>query len=112
MTVLLITAYVRRRLSVSTLTDKDTVVLAEFTNTTGDPVFDSTLRQGLFSQLEQSPFISLLSDTRISQTLLRMSKPKEVRFTPELAREVAKEPPAQQPWKDPYPVWEPNMLSG
>jgi hypothetical protein len=88
MTALLIAAYLHRRLSVSTLTDKDTLVLAEFTNTTNDPVFDSTLRQGLFSQLEQSPFLSLLSDSRIAQTLLRMSKPKDARLTPELAREV------------------------
>ena len=51
------------------LTDKDTVVLADFTNTTGDPVFDGTLRQGLSSQLEQSPFLNLLSDQKIAQTL-------------------------------------------
>ena len=47
------------------LTDKDTIVLADFTNTTGDPVFDGTLRQGLAMQLEQSPFLSLVSDERI-----------------------------------------------
>ena len=47
------------------LTDKDTIVLAEFTNTTGDPVFDDTLRQGLAVQLQQSPFLSLVSDERI-----------------------------------------------
>jgi hypothetical protein len=44
------------------LTDKDTIVLGEFTNTTGDPVFDDTLRQGLAVQLQQSPFLSLISD--------------------------------------------------
>ena len=49
------------------LTDKDTIVLAEFTNTTGDPVFDDTLRQGLAVQLQQSPFLSLISDERIRQ---------------------------------------------
>jgi eukaryotic-like serine/threonine-protein kinase len=70
------------------LTDKDTVVLAEFTNTTGDPVFDGTLRQGLSSQLEQSPFLNLLSDSRIAQTLTLMTQPKDVRLTPELARQV------------------------
>jgi eukaryotic-like serine/threonine-protein kinase len=84
---LLITTYFSRSHSIP-LTDKDTVVLAEFTNSTGDPVFDGTLRQGLFTQLEQSPFLSLLSDTRIGQTLLRMSRPKDARLTPELAREV------------------------
>jgi Protein kinase domain len=49
------------------LTEKDTIVLADFTNTTGDPVFDGTLRQGLSAQLEQSPFLNLLSDDRIAQ---------------------------------------------
>ena len=70
------------------LTEKDSVVLAEFTNTTGDPVFDGTLRQGLSSQLEQSPFLNLLSDERIAQTLTLMSQPKDARLTHELARQV------------------------
>jgi len=70
------------------LTDKDTIVLADFTNTTGDAVFDGTLRQGLASQLEQSPFLSLISDQRIVQTLALMSQPKDARLTPELARQV------------------------
>ncbi|HWY40857.1 MAG TPA: hypothetical protein VNX27_08680, partial [Chthoniobacterales bacterium] len=70
------------------LTDKDTIVLADFTNTTGDPVFDGTLRQGLAAQLGQSPFLSLISDQRIAQTLALMSQPKNARLTPELAREV------------------------
>ncbi len=54
--------YLRRQQT--TLTERETVVLAEFTNTTGDPVFDGTLRQGLSSQLEQSPFLDILSDSR------------------------------------------------
>ncbi len=70
------------------LTDKDTLVLADFANTTGDPVFDGTLRQGLSAQLEQSPFLSLVSDERIAQTLTLMAKPKETRLTPDVAREV------------------------
>jgi serine/threonine protein kinase/Flp pilus assembly protein TadD len=70
------------------LTEKDTIVLADFTNTTGDPVFDGTLRQGLSAQLEQSPFLSLISDQRISQTLALMSQPKNARLTKELGREV------------------------
>ena len=70
------------------LTDKDTVVVADFTNTTGDPVFDGALRQGLSSQLEQSPFLNLLSDQRIAQTLALMAQPKDSRLTQELAREV------------------------
>jgi serine/threonine protein kinase/Flp pilus assembly protein TadD len=70
------------------LTEKDSIVLAEFTNTTGDPVFDGTLRQGLSAQLEQSPFLNLLSDERVAQTLALMSQPKDARLTRELAREV------------------------
>ena len=70
------------------LTDKDTIVLAEFANTTGDPVFDGTLRQGLSAQLQQSPFLSLISDERISQTLTLMARPKDARLTPDVAREV------------------------
>ena len=70
------------------LTDKDTIVLAEFANTTGDPVFDGTLRQGLSAQLDQSPFLSLISDERIAQTLTLMAKPKDARLTPDVARDV------------------------
>jgi eukaryotic-like serine/threonine-protein kinase len=70
------------------LTNKDTLVLADFANTTGDPVFDGTLRQGLAAQLEQSPFLNLVSDQRIAQTLELMSQPKQARLTPELARDV------------------------
>ena len=70
------------------LTDKDTVVLADFTNTTGDSVFDGTLRQGLAAQLEQSPFLRLLSDQQISKTLTLMTRPKDARLSHEVAREV------------------------
>jgi len=70
------------------LTDKDTIVLADFTNTTGDPVFDETLRQGLAVQLEQSPFLSLVSDQQIQQTLRFMQQPVDAKLTPAIAREV------------------------
>ncbi|HVO99160.1 MAG TPA: protein kinase [Bryobacteraceae bacterium] len=70
------------------LTDKDTVVLADFTNTTGDAIFDVSLRQSLASQLEQSPFLSLIPDDRIVATLALMTKPKDSRLTQQLAREV------------------------
>ena len=70
------------------LTEKDSIVLADFDNTTGDAVFDSALRQGLSSQLEQSPFLNLLSDQRVAQTLSLMAQPKDARLTPHLAREV------------------------
>ncbi len=70
------------------LTDKDTIVLADFMNTTGDPVFDGTLRQGLSVQLEQSPFLSIISDPQIQQTLQMMSQKPDAKLTPEIAREV------------------------
>ena len=70
------------------LTEKDTIVLADFTNTTGDPVFDSTLRQGLAVQLEQSPFLSLISGNRLQHTLRLMGQPSDARLTPELAEGV------------------------
>ena len=70
------------------LTDKDTIVLADFTNATGDPVFDGTLRQGLSVQLEQSPFLSIISDQQIQQTLQMMGEKRDARLTPEIAREL------------------------
>jgi serine/threonine protein kinase/Flp pilus assembly protein TadD len=70
------------------LTAKDDIVLADFTNTTGDTVFDGTLRQGLASQLEQSPFLNLISDQRIAETLRLMSQPKDTRLTEKIARDV------------------------
>lgn len=70
------------------LTDKDTVVLADFANSTGDPIFDGALRQGISSQLTQSPFLNLLSDSRVAQTLTLMAQPRDTRLTGELARQV------------------------
>ena len=70
------------------LTEKDDIVLADFTNTTGDSVFDGALRQGLSSQLDQSPFLNLVSDDRIAQTLALMSQPKDARLTTQIAREI------------------------
>ncbi len=70
------------------LTDRDTIVLADFTNSTGDPVFDDTLRQGMTVQLEQSPYLSLVSDERIQKTLTLMGQAANARLTPALAREL------------------------
>jgi tetratricopeptide (TPR) repeat protein len=70
------------------LTDKDTIVLAEFTNTTGDPVFDDTLRQGLAVQLQQSPFLSLISEERIRKELGLMQQTADARLTSQLAQDV------------------------
>ncbi len=70
------------------LTSKDSIVLADFTNTTGDSVFDGTLRQGLVAQLAQSPFLNVVPDSQISQTLRLMSQTAGARLTDALARQV------------------------
>src|SRR5712692_6204672 len=70
------------------LTEKDTIVLGDFANSTGDAVFDGTLREGLSVQLEQSPFLSLVSGGGIQQTLQMMGQPANVRLTPQIVREV------------------------
>jgi tetratricopeptide (TPR) repeat protein/predicted Ser/Thr protein kinase len=70
------------------LTEKDAIILADFTNITGDPVFDGTLRQGLFAQLEQSPFLRIISGDLVSQTLRLMQKPSNTHLTHDVAREI------------------------
>jgi len=70
------------------LTDKDTIVLADFTNSTSDPVFDGTLRQGLSVQLEQSPFLSIISEQQIQQTLQMMGQKPDAKLTPKIAGEL------------------------
>ena len=71
-----------------TLTEKDTIVLADFENKTGDPVFDDALRQGLSVELQQSPFLSLISDRQVQQQLALMGQPKEARLTSDVAQQV------------------------
>jgi len=70
------------------LTDKDTIVLADFANTTGDPVFDDTLRQGLAVQLGQSPFLSIVAEERIRGALRLMEQSSNARLTGDLARDL------------------------
>ncbi len=70
------------------LTGKDTIVLGDFANSTGDAVFDGTLREGLSVQLEQSPFLSLVSEEQIHETLRMMERPANTLLTPEITREV------------------------
>ena len=70
------------------LTGKDSIVLADITNTTGDPVFDGTLRQGLAAQLGQSPFLNIVSDDQIAGTLRFMGQPPDARLTKDIARQV------------------------
>jgi hypothetical protein len=70
------------------LTDKDKLVLADFENTTGDAVFDGTIRQALAVQLEQSPFLSLVSDATMRQMLRLMNQPPDARLTPDVAQQL------------------------
>jgi tRNA A-37 threonylcarbamoyl transferase component Bud32/tetratricopeptide (TPR) repeat protein len=78
--------YVNHRRPV--LTNRDTLVLADFVNTTGDSAFDDTLRQGLAVHLAQSPFLSLVSDQRVQHTLRLMGQPPGTRLTSEVAQEI------------------------
>jgi eukaryotic-like serine/threonine-protein kinase len=70
------------------LTDKDTIVLSDFDNKTSEPVFDDALKQGLAIQLEQSPFLSIVSEQRIRQALRLMGQSPDARVTPKMAREI------------------------
>ena len=72
----------------SALTEKDSILLTEFVNTTGDPVFDGTLKQALASQLQQSPFLNIVPESKIQQTLQYMGRPPSERLTSELGREI------------------------
>jgi serine/threonine protein kinase/tetratricopeptide (TPR) repeat protein len=67
---------------------KDTVLLADFDNQTGDEIFDGTLKQGLAAQLEQSSFINVFPEARVRQTLRQMERPADTRVTAELAQEI------------------------
>ena len=80
--------YFRSRAATVRLTDKDTIVLADFANSTGDAVFDDTLKQALATDFQQSPFLSVLSDRRVRNTLKLMGHSLEERLTPEVAQEV------------------------
>ena len=70
------------------LTDKDTILLADFTNTTGDSVFDGTLKQALAVHLGQSPFLNLFADERVRETLRLMNRSPDERVTPTVGREI------------------------
>jgi tetratricopeptide (TPR) repeat protein/predicted Ser/Thr protein kinase len=77
-----------RSRSASALTEKDTVVLADFVNTTGDAVFDGTLKQALAVQLEQSPYLNLLPESRIREALRFMGRQPDERISNDVAREI------------------------
>ncbi|MGA8440742.1 MAG: protein kinase, partial [Candidatus Sulfotelmatobacter sp.] len=80
--------YYRSRRQTSRLTDKDTIVLADFTNSTGDPIFDDTLKTALNVSLRQSPFLNVLSDSDVAKTLQQMTRPASTKLTPEVTHEL------------------------
>jgi tetratricopeptide (TPR) repeat protein/tRNA A-37 threonylcarbamoyl transferase component Bud32 len=80
--------YLRSRQAAARLTDKDTIVLSDFDNKTGDALFDDTLKQGLSVQLEQSPFLALVSERRVNETLKLMGRPAGERLTENVTHEV------------------------
>ncbi len=79
--------YFRSRQSAA-LTEKDAVLLTDFVNTTGDSVFDGTLKQALATQLEQSPYLNLLPESRVREALRFMGRPEDQRITSDVAREI------------------------
>ncbi len=85
---LLVVAYLSTRSRAYNVNEEDTVVVADFANSTGDPVFDGALRQGLSVQLQQSPFLRVISDQRIRETLRLMGKPEDTRLDPEIAKDL------------------------
>jgi DNA-binding winged helix-turn-helix (wHTH) protein/tetratricopeptide (TPR) repeat protein len=77
-----------QRTRATPLTDKDVLVLADFINTTGDPVFDGTLRQALAIQLEQSPFLKIMDDEQVQRTMRLMSLSPETHITNQIAQDI------------------------
>ena len=80
--------YYRSHQQSKRLTDKDTIVLSDFANSTGDAVFDDTLKTALSVSLRQSPFLNVLTDSQVAKTLQQMTQPAGKKLTPELAREL------------------------
>jgi hypothetical protein len=89
-TVAIVANFYFRRVQASRLKQQDTIVLGDFANSTGDTVFDETLKPALRSSLQQSPFLNILSDRRVGLTLETMTRPANTPVTPDLAREVCR----------------------
>jgi eukaryotic-like serine/threonine-protein kinase len=87
--MLLYLVSVRPSSRVAALTDKDSILIADFTNTTGDEVFDGTLRQAVAVKLAQSPFLNIVSEERVRETVRFIGRSPDERVTPDLAREIA-----------------------
>ena len=80
--------YYRHSRQMSKLTDRDTIILADFANSTGDAIFDDTLKKALSVALQQSPFLNVLSESQVAKTLQQMTLPVSTKLTPEVAREL------------------------
>ena len=80
--------YYRSRQTTHRLAEKDTIVLADFGNSTGDAIFDDTLKTALDVSLRQSPFLNVLSDSEVARSLQLMTRPASTKLTPEVAREL------------------------
>ena len=101
-----------RALQSTRLTEKDTIVLADFTNTTGDAVFDDTLKTALNVSLRQSPFLNVLSDSEVAKTLQQMTRPASTKLTREVTRELASGRAARPTSPNRLAVWAANMWWG
>jgi serine/threonine protein kinase len=86
--LLLAGGFLYRSHKTQALTEKDSILLSDFTNTTGDPVFDSTLKKALAVSLGQSPYLNVVPDSKVQQTLKLMGKPPETRLTSDIGREI------------------------
>jgi serine/threonine protein kinase/Tfp pilus assembly protein PilF len=84
----LVVGIILRAIGTPALADRDVIVLSDFDNTTGDSVFDGTLKQALAVQLGQSPYLNILTEERVRQTLRFMGRPPDERLTREVAREI------------------------
>jgi hypothetical protein len=80
--------YYRSLYQTCRLTEKDTIVLADFANSTGDAIFDDTLKTALNVSLQQSLFLNVLPDSKVAETMKLMTRPADTKLTPEVAREV------------------------
>ncbi len=102
--------YSRSRQAAHHLTEKDTIVLADFANSTGDAVFDDTLKTALSVSLNQSPFLNVLSDNKVAETLKMMTRPADTKLTPRGGRSsCASGRAARLTLQGRSPVWAPNM---
>lgn len=90
------------------LTDKDTIVLADFANSTGDSVFDDTLKTALSVSLNQSPFLNVLPDSEVTKTLQLMNRPADTKLIPEVVRELCLRTGSKL-YPERSPIWAANM---